>query len=834
MGRTLEEIDMKPAPYRRYIVSLLLALIVCTLFPAKITTSGPVISLTNAQVPGSVAEVSLDTWIRGMIALYQNVPGLQGLTNAVTTKTCVGFWNNATSPRCWVRQIFAVTGAFFMWLGIKLVVLAGASFEYVLKYGVVEFGQTLKSLMGGIEVGWEAMRDIANIVIIGMFIFIAINIILGVKDFGDKKKIARVLIVAVLINFSLLFTKAIVDASNFVAFQFYKSMVQDYDPRGTGTSVAGATTLQVTPGTADAEGGVGATSAGVDSGSVAGIAGRFLRMMRIEGFADSYNAIRKNQEEGDDLGALGYGVLMLVFLLLTAFVFFYGTYLLITRAILIVFLLLVSAVAFASWLIPHHFIEEGWLKWWKALLKSAFLAPILMAFLWATYNISTALSENPLFKGGSLGDLATNASKPENTAALFSFFLVLGLLYASFKASSDLAGSISGFGAVGTAVRNAAFGIPALAWRFGAAPLARQTIGRAAYFKRDELVGEGKQLRRDAGYLRETADLKFGKGHMTEKERFAEYQKASTLEAEAGRKALWAGRAKTIAGAGFNIGDANLTKQLAKASGVSELIAGQRQKDAGGFAHGVEAKIKLGEERAKAIELSPAERQKVTDDARAKVFENRNVGAEELDRKHAAAKAEHDGEKAKMDDEHSSVSLATRLKGEAEKERKAFEQSRREGMLALQERLAAAGGTDPAIESEIARHQGVTNTEMKLHDSRVAVATDKHEKEMEPFNEAVKRLKEAADNLKDYNTETARLAQEGGRDEVRYRRRGAVGAAEYVGRKSAGYFYRGTGVGQHIGGEVSKKLRGRVGREGRLSELLRRLPDDSATGDVDE
>src|SRR3989344_4175903 len=343
------------------------------------------------------------------------------------------------------------------------------------------------------------MRDIANIVIIGMFIFIAINIILGVKDFGDKKKIARVLIVAVLINFSLLFTKAIVDASNFVAFQFYKSMVKDYDANAVGTSVAGATTLQTTPGTTGADGGVGASSDAVDVGSVTGIAGRFLKMMRIEGFADSYNAIVKIQEEQRDIGALGYALLMLILLVLTAIVFFYGTYLLIRRAILIVFLLLISAVAFASWLIPHHFIEEGWLKWWKALLKSAFLAPILMAFLWATYNVSDALSSNPLFKGGSLGDLATNASKEGKLAALFSFFLILGLLYASFKASSDLAGSISGFTAIGTAVRNAAFGIPALAWRFGVAPLARQTIGRIAYEKRQDLIGKGRLAESRAG-----------------------------------------------------------------------------------------------------------------------------------------------------------------------------------------------------------------------------------------------------------------------------------------------------------------------------------------------
>src|SRR3989344_8901685 len=135
-----------------------------------------------------------------------------------------GYWTNL--PVCIVRASLAGIGSFFMWFGVKAVVLAGGLFELMLDYGIIKFGAMLKNIESGINDGWTALRDIANIIIIGLFVFIAVNIILGVKDFGDKKRVAHVLIVAVLINFSLLFTKVIIDASNFTAYQFYNSMAK--------------------------------------------------------------------------------------------------------------------------------------------------------------------------------------------------------------------------------------------------------------------------------------------------------------------------------------------------------------------------------------------------------------------------------------------------------------------------------------------------------------------------------------------------------------------------------------------------------------------------------
>jgi len=360
------------------------------------------------------------------------VAGTPETQKPVDCSSTSDYWFNL--PICIVRASLAGIGSFFMWFGVKAVVLAGGLFELMLDYGIIKFGAMLKNIESGINDGWTALRDIANIIIIGLFVFIAVNIILGVKDFGDKKRVAHVLIVAVLINFSLLFTKVIIDASNFTAYQFYNSMAKK--ERVGGTTIESAPLPDATKQKDD---------------SVNGIAGRFLGILGVDGISKSYDLIRKAQESQDSaLIGFGYGLLMLILLLATAFVFLYGAFLIASRAILLIFLMLTSAVAFAAWLIPQQYVQGGFSKWWESLLKAAFFAPILMALLWITVIVSDTLvvaskAEGGYAANGSLGGLAGSAANSANLGQLFNFVIVLGLLFAAFATASAFSKTISGF-----------------------------------------------------------------------------------------------------------------------------------------------------------------------------------------------------------------------------------------------------------------------------------------------------------------------------------------------------------------------------------------------------
>src|SRR3989344_3367294 len=114
-----------------------------------------------------------------------------------TPVQCATTWNKLINPGiCLTRSLFAAIASFFIWIGVKFVTMAGGLFEAVLKYTIVDFGGTLVHMKSGIDAGWTALRDIANIVIIGMFTFIAISLILGIKEYGERKMIAKVLVIA--------------------------------------------------------------------------------------------------------------------------------------------------------------------------------------------------------------------------------------------------------------------------------------------------------------------------------------------------------------------------------------------------------------------------------------------------------------------------------------------------------------------------------------------------------------------------------------------------------------------------------------------------------------
>lgn len=742
--------------------------------------------------------------------------------------TCDSYWS-LFDVVCWGRTLSVLIGSALIAMSAWLLAVAALFFNFLVDHTIIQFGALFTpGVREGIDIGWSAIRDIANIVIIGMFVFIAINIILGVKDFGEKKMIARILIVAVLLNFSLLFSKVIIDTSNFVAMQFYKASELYSTSSGAGQN------------------GVEFTG----DFSQKGIAGQFIKFAGLEGVGKTYEALKTasfgiredNYATASGWTALLFGLVTATLFTAAALVLLYGCYILVTRAVLLVFIMLTSALAFASWLIPHHTIDIGWTTWWKSLLKSAFLAPILMGLLWATLVIADAVSVNT--KSGTLGSLISNPTQPLNLEALLAYVVILGLLYGSFYAANNLATSISGFGGVSTALRGlakyGAFAAPGLAWRFGVAPVMRQTAGRAAYGIRESLLSDGKAQRSRAGELRTLAlrDEKAGRIEQAEAKR----KEASEFEKRAGSYALWAGRAKNIAESGFNIADSDTAKSVAKTIGLSALAAGQRPKGtAAGYMHGIEERIKLGEERSKALDVSPSERRKTEDEARQQTYRERSASEEGQQRRRAyeSAKAEHEAEKARAErDEGGQMASARRelmrMQTEAERAKQALRRTTQERILPLQANLSQARTEEERTDilRQIDTHVQEGKTQEAAEDRKVQSAQKTVDYLKKNLTEAEQKLSSATSNLNAFDKETENLANEAGKNKVASKQRGIEGAAEYIGKKSAGVFYTVTGEGKHIAGEVRGKARGRIGTS-RLRAALTQLRSENPRA-VDE
>ena len=297
----------------------------------------------------------------GAVNCFNSLTGNNQNGGGIGCSGLVGYFNTPLTCISWTLS--GVAGGLLAYVSSWFLAVAGILFNWVFYETILQFGQLINcgtavapncnsGIITGINTAWSVFRDISNIIIIGMFTFIAIATILGNTEYGYKKMLARVLIVAVLINFSLLFTKIIIDASNFTAVQIYTAVsqnnpnfaVSNADP--TSTSLSQLTTT---------------------GGQQSGVAGAFMSYGGLASFGDTSQAVAAialNPQNGMRL--LLYGIVVALLYLVAAIVLFYGTFLLISRALLMIFLMITASVAFATYLVPS--LSQGgygWSAWWK-------------------------------------------------------------------------------------------------------------------------------------------------------------------------------------------------------------------------------------------------------------------------------------------------------------------------------------------------------------------------------------------------------------------------------------------------------------------------------------
>lgn len=375
-----------------------------------------------------------------------NQPTVAGAAQLGANEECSIGWNWNFGKCIW-NPLMKWIGASFLYLGGTILHWAGAIFNWLVTNVIVQFGTTIQALglIEGIHSAWSVLRDISNIVIIGMFTFIAISIIIGNHTFGEKKLVAKVLVVAVLINFSLLFAKIIIDTSNFIAYQVYKSMSQSGNGNANianGFLAATGITKAFNTKAFDASLKAGQERAGGTAGQAAD-----------QNTTDFYNA-----SQGFFHGLVG-GIM----LLFAASVLLYGSYLIVARALLLVFLMLISALAFATYLIPQFSGGEyGWSAWWKSLINASIFGPLLMLLLYVSLVVIAKMPN------------ATSSSS-DSWLPLFSLAMGIGMLYVSFKVANSFAGKIAGFG-MASGLVGKGLGVT----MGGAGILGRQTLGWGA------------------------------------------------------------------------------------------------------------------------------------------------------------------------------------------------------------------------------------------------------------------------------------------------------------------------------------------------------------------
>lgn len=269
-----------------------------------------------------------------------------------------------------------------------------------------------------VDVGWTVFRDVTNLMFIFIILYIAINTIIGNEGYGIKKLLGKVIVGAMLINFSLFFTQAMVDASNIVALQFYHKIVQD----SKGANVT-----------------AGKASSNSDYDS--GISAAFVNAMGLQqiyfigkGSGTSADGVTSNSDSGN-LSSTGLGLnagnLILVGLggtalvIITAFVFFAGTMMLLTRTVVLLFLMILSPVAFMGSILPALGKYTG--DWWNKLFGNLLFAPVYMMLLYLVMNMITGSTFKKIGGDGG-GNFASMFAGGDNWIPTIITFVVLIML----------------------------------------------------------------------------------------------------------------------------------------------------------------------------------------------------------------------------------------------------------------------------------------------------------------------------------------------------------------------------------------------------------------------
>lgn len=322
-------------------------------------------------------------------------------TSANALPSCgLVFTENGTFMGCIALVIYHI----FFRLAAVFAYLMGNIFDFFLGYSISSLAYTHPFVTSA----WETVRDIANIFFIILLIYVAIGSIFGISGVS-KKLVGTIIVNAILINFSLLITRGVIDISNITARVFYAQIhVQNKDSEvGTVGGVAGIGTQEDKKDENSDSGYKGVSTIMLQSFDPQRVFDKALQgNPRTEGES---NAANKNTGGTANFGAqrmdlqriqnespeeyAGYFALVTLICAFIAFMtgllFWNIGFIFIGRVIGLYISMIFSPFAFMSRDIPFLSKLEGWYfsNWKKDLVSYAVVAPMTIVFFYIVIQI---------------------------------------------------------------------------------------------------------------------------------------------------------------------------------------------------------------------------------------------------------------------------------------------------------------------------------------------------------------------------------------------------------------------------------------------------------------
>ncbi len=311
--------------------------------------------------------------------------------------------------------------------------------------------------------GWGVIRDISNVAFIFTLLYLAIRHILGMSA---KKYIPTLVIVALLLNFSLFFTRVVIDGGNILARAFYNSMVIEGSPNADPNikNISVAIVAKINPQQLLNE---AMFAQELTTGDYSTANGGV-----ITSSTTTQPYVAKNLSDNVGYYATIFILLAAVNFIL-AWVFFSVMLLMVGRTVGLWFAMIFSPIAFITLAVPGSagLVKQLSFDSWKdTVLKLSFLAPIFIFFLYLIITFLTIIFSTPV-------PMENRDTFMKLMAVFIPFAFVITLLFIAKKTATDMAGEIGGtikniVGKAAGILGGAALGATAFA--------GRATIGRLA------------------------------------------------------------------------------------------------------------------------------------------------------------------------------------------------------------------------------------------------------------------------------------------------------------------------------------------------------------------
>jgi len=264
---------------------------------------------------------------------------------------------------------------FFLVYAAGIVYIVVAAITEFLLYTSISMGVSPYGLLdpgGTVVAGWEFTRGLVNMFFVLILVFIGLATILRIKDYEAKKLLPKLIIIAILVNFTPVIVGFIVDMANLVTNFFLGNI-----------------------------GGISNTAEKVATSISANIGGHLLNIWTDQASISKLITVLVPKFAG----YVTYGVIGLIFLIYASYVYCLVGLIFLLRIIWLWILMILAPIAFFSYILPStgkvkYLFPDilHWDKWWEELIKWSIVGIPFAFFIYLSTHLIVSSNVNTIFE----------------------------------------------------------------------------------------------------------------------------------------------------------------------------------------------------------------------------------------------------------------------------------------------------------------------------------------------------------------------------------------------------------------------------------------------------